>query len=48
MACGFTFQLLLYALYIVAGVVVVALEGPSAADGGPSAMCAVNVKIYAL
>lgn len=48
-ACGFAFQLLLYALYILTGVALVALAFPSAADGGPSQIeiCVVNVKVYA-
>lgn len=46
-SCGFAFQLLLYTLYILTGVALVALAFPSAADGGPSQVCVVNVKVYA-
>lgn len=46
-ACGFAFQLLLYALYIGTGVGVVALNSLSAAEGGPSKLCLINIKVYA-
>lgn len=46
-ACGFAFQLLLYALYILTGIAVVTLGALAPAKGGPSQVCLINIKVYA-
>lgn len=46
-ACGFAFQLLLYALYVFTGIAVVALGALRPAEGGPSELCLINIKVYA-